>query len=132
MPAVALPLRLVELSRSLDGQSCLVPRDDPARQRDDVLDAVLAQRLRRAQRAVPVGAVEDERAPAVRLELLPELGHRNVLGAGDPARLELPVLADVDEDRRVVALEPLVCPSRVDLEDKLPVTRHAPRIIGAG
>ena len=62
---------------------------------------------------------------------LPELGHRNVLGAGDQPRLELPVLANVDEDRRVVALEPLPRPRRLDLQDNLPVTSHAPRIIGA-
>ena len=48
----------------------------------------------------------------------------------DPARLELPLLADVDEDRRIVGSQPLVRLGRADLEDKLPVTRHAPRIIG--
>jgi hypothetical protein len=52
-----------------------------------------------------------------------------MLGAGDPARLELPVLADVDEHGRIPSLEELSSPSGVDLEGKLAVTRHARRII---
>jgi hypothetical protein len=46
-----------------------------------------------------------------------------VLGIGDASRLELPVLADVDEDRRVCAPKALGGLFRLDLE------WHGPRII---
>jgi hypothetical protein len=129
VPAVPHALRVVELARKLDREPFLGPGRDPARERDGVFEAGLAQRLREPQRPVAVRAVEDERPLPVRIEPRPEVAHRDMLGAGDPARLELPVLADVDEHGRIPSLEELSSPSGVDLEGKLAVTRHARRII---
>ena len=101
MPAVPDPLRLVQLARNLDGEPFLGPGRDAARQRDDVLEARVAQRLSQPERTVAVGAVEDERPVPVGVEPRSEVAHRHVLGGDDPSRFELPVLADVDEQRRV-------------------------------
>ena len=121
--AVAHLLALVEPRRKLERQPGLSPGVDAAGERDDCAVAPLAQRLGRAQRAVAVCAIEDDRALPVGLELLVELLHRNVHRVGDPTPLQLPQLADVDEDGRVVRGEQLVRPAGVDLEDNLTVTR---------
>ena len=122
MAAVAHPLALVEPRRKLERQPGLSPGVDAAGERDDCAVAPLAQRLGRAQRAVAVCAIEDDRALPVGLELLVELLHRNVHRVGDPAPLQLPQLADVDEDGRVVRGEQLVRPAGADLEENLTVT----------
>ena len=109
--AVAGLLGLVEPVRKLERQPGLAPGVDAAGERDDRAVALLAEGLGRAQRAVAVGAVEDDRALPVGLELLVELRHRNVHGVGDAAPFQLPRLADVDEDGRVVRGEQLVRPA---------------------
>ena len=76
-------------------------------------------------------AVEDDPPVALRVEPSADLAHRNVLRARDRARLELVLLADVDERGWIVGSEELACALRIDFEDKLAVARHAPRIIGS-
>ena len=66
---------------------------------------------------------------AFRVEPRADVAHRNVLRAGDRPGLELPLLADVDEGRRMVRSEELARALRIDFEDKLAVAGHAPRII---
>ncbi len=131
MPAVANALRLVEPAGNLDREARLGPGHDPACKRDDILEAVLVHRLREPERSVPVRAVEDDVPVAFRVEPRTDLAHRNVLRARDRARLELPLLTDVDEGRRIVGAEQRSSSLRIDFEDKLAVAGHAPRIIRA-
>ena len=126
--AVALALGVVEAARMLDRKPGLCPADDATCERENAI-TVFREGFRRAQRPVPVRAVEEDRLLAMGGEPLGEGTHRDVQGAGEPARLELPFLADVDEERWIVAAQQLLSARGVDFEGKRAVTRHAPRII---
>jgi hypothetical protein len=129
VPAVAPALLVAEPGRRLDRKPGVLPGHDPTGERDGVGIARFGERVRDPQRAVPVRAVDDERAVAMLLELVRELAHRDPEPTRDPAGLPLAGLADVDERRFVLAAQQLLGPSEVDLPEKLAVTRHAPRII---
>ena len=129
MSAVANALRVVEPPGDFDREARLGPGHDPACKRDHILEAVLVHRLREPERSVPVCAVEDDVPVAFRVEPRTDLAHRNVRRARDRARLELPLLTDVDEGRRIVGAEQRSSSLRIDFEDKLAVAGHAPRII---
>ena len=130
MPAVAAALLVAEAGGSLDRKPGALPGHDPAGERHRVAVARLGQRVGDPQRAVPVRAVDDERAIAMLLELVRELAHGDAERAVDPPGLPFAALPDVDEDRPVLAAQQLVGPGGVDLPEKLAVTGHAPRIIG--
>ena len=76
-------------------------------------------------------AVEDERCVRGRARARRRARSSERAPSRRSGPLQLPGLADVDEDRRVARREQLVGPRGVDLEDKLAVTGHAPRIIVA-
>ena len=100
--AVALELLGVQGARHAPLVAVLLPGLEAAGHRDDVLVAQLFERLRRVDRAVARGAIDDERRRAVghrTLDAALEIAAGDVEGAGDVALLVLVALAHVDERR---------------------------------
>ena len=123
-----------ERAREVGREAAALPVRVAAGERDRALVAELAERLRREGRAVAGRAVEEHRARAVGRDAFDprlEVPARDVDGAGDAALLPLVALADVDEQRRVLAVEQLLRAAGVDLFDRglrvlqqLAVARH--------
>ena len=97
---VALALLGREALGDVDGIAAVLPQRDAAGHRLDVLEAELLQRVRGERAALARGAVQDHVLRAVGdrgVDARLEIAARDVLGAGQVARVPLAALADVDE-----------------------------------
>jgi hypothetical protein len=131
---VAPALLLVERARKVDREAVPLPVREAAGERADVLVAELLQRLGAERGAGASGAVDEDRARAIRGDLLDpgfEMAARDVDGAGDEALGPLVALAHVDEKRRLLRIDELARARRVDLGDlgldllqQLSIARH--------
>src|SRR5205085_2427501 len=119
--AVARRALRAERAGKVGREAAALPVDVAAGERERALVAELAERLRREGRAVALRAVEEHRARAVGRDAFDarlEVATGHVHGAGDAALLPLLALADVDEQRRLVAVEQFLGTARVDFFDR--------------
>ena len=131
-----------ERARQVGREAAVLPVRVAAGERDRALVAELAERLGGEGRAVALRAVEQHRARAVGRDAFDprlEVAARNVDGAGDAALLPLVALADVHEQRRVLARQQLLRAAGVDLFDRslglleqLAVARHGFQLYSGG